>query len=115
MSPSGNIFSLMSDVNRNTSERNIIAVQDRTLFMYAIKKMDCVMNCHSINLRFNITPEKEIHIFGDPGAYSTAPLASSPAFRKLFTQPVLNRCNILFPFHVLSDFMGILYYCDIGS
>jgi hypothetical protein len=105
----------MSEVNWTTSQRNQIAVQDRTLFMYAINKMDCVMNFHSINFRFNITPEKEMHIFGDPGAYSTTPLASSPAIRKLFTQPVLNNCNILFPFPVSSDFMGILYYCGIGS
>jgi hypothetical protein len=56
-----------------------------------------------------------MHIFGDPGAHSTAPVSSSSAISKLFTQPVLNHCNISFPFPVSSDFMGILYYCGIGS
>jgi hypothetical protein len=88
----------MSEVNINTSQYNKIAVQDGTLFMYAINKMDRVMNFHFINLRFDVTPEKEMHGFGDPDAHSTALVSSSPAIRKLFTQPVLNRCNIFIRF-----------------
>jgi hypothetical protein len=105
----------MSEVNRNASQHNKIAAQDRNLFMYAVSKVDSVMNFNSINLRFNIAAEKEMHRFGDPGAHSTAPVSSGSAIRKLFMQPVLNHCNISFPFPVSSDFMGILCYCGIGT
>jgi hypothetical protein len=52
-------FNFICEVNRNTSQHNKIAFQDRNLFIYAVSKMDCVMNFDSINLRFNIIPEKK--------------------------------------------------------